>query len=253
MTIDGCRIALRRGGKGEAMLYLHGANGAGTWAPFMAQLADKFDLIVPEHPGFGGSDMPDWLDTVGDLAYFYLDLIKALGLRRVHLVGASLGGWIAAELAVRSGHDLASLTAIAPAGLQLPGVPMGDPFLWSPEEAIRNLIFDQAQAERMLAVAPSAADEDAQMKNRFATARLAWQPRMFNPHLAKWLHRIAVPAHIVWGREDRLIPVAYAAAWGERVPGTRVTIVPECGHLPHVEKPAALVAAVAGFCAGASR
>src|SRR5262245_61838512 len=138
-TIDGCKIRMMRAGTGTPLLFLHGMRGASAWRPFMQKLAARFDVIVPEHPGFGGSDTPDWLDTVGDVAYFYLDLIKALQLPKLHLVGASLGGWIAAEMAVRSCHDLKSLVLTAPAGIHVKGVSKGDIFMWSPEESIRKL------------------------------------------------------------------------------------------------------------------
>src|ERR1700693_5183419 len=105
LAVRGCRIRLMRGGAGSPLLVLHGASGA-NWLPFMQKLAQKFDVIAPEHPGFGESDTPDWLDTVHDLAYFYLDMMQELKLNAAHLVGLSLGGWIAAELAVRSTQRL---------------------------------------------------------------------------------------------------------------------------------------------------
>src|SRR3979490_1377366 len=101
ITVRDCNIALMRGGSGPPLVFLHGAGGASAWLPCMGALTEKFDVIVPEHPGFGASDTPDWLDTIHDLAYFYLDVLADLDLDRVHLVGVSLGGWIAAELAVR--------------------------------------------------------------------------------------------------------------------------------------------------------
>src|SRR2546421_294622 len=93
IAVRGCSIKLMRGGAGEPLLVLHGASGAGAWLPFMRSLAEKFDVLVPEHPGFGESDTPDWLDTIHDLAYFYLDVLGQFDLDRVHLVGISLGGW----------------------------------------------------------------------------------------------------------------------------------------------------------------
>src|ERR1700736_3257019 len=121
IAVRGCRIRLMRGGAGSPLVVLHGASGANV-LPFMQQLAQKFDVIAPEHPGFGESDTPDWLDNIHDLAYFYLDLLAALGLDRVHLVGISLGGWVAAELAVRDTGRLASLTLVGAAGLHVNGV-----------------------------------------------------------------------------------------------------------------------------------
>src|SRR5947208_5623626 len=112
LAVRGCNITLVRGGAGHPLLLLHGAGGAGAWLPCMADLAARHHVIVPEHPGFGASDTPDWLDTVPDLASFYLDLLDQLDLTGVDLVGFSLGGWIAAELAVRNTRRLASLTLL---------------------------------------------------------------------------------------------------------------------------------------------
>ena len=101
-TIAGCSVNVMRGGKGPPLLFLHGAGGAGVWLPFMEKLSERYDVIVPDHPGFGRSDTPEWLDDIGDLAFFYLDFLEALDLDDVHLVGNSLGGWIAAEIAIRN-------------------------------------------------------------------------------------------------------------------------------------------------------
>src|SRR6476660_9781814 len=108
ISIRGCNIGLHRSGKGRPLLFLHGAGGGANWLPFMTDLAARHDLIVPEHPGFGQSDTPDWLDTIPDLANFYLDVLDQLDLKNVDLVGFSIGGWIAAELAARNTRRLAS-------------------------------------------------------------------------------------------------------------------------------------------------
>jgi pimeloyl-ACP methyl ester carboxylesterase len=247
VSVRDCNIALMRGGSGPPLLFLHGASGAGAWLPFMQSLSARFDVIVPEHPGFGGSDTPEWLDTVHDLAYFYLDFLEQLDLDRVHLAGVSLGGWIAAELAVRDTYRLSSLTLVDAAGIHVPGVSKIDPFLRSDEQRIRDFFHDPARAEEMIARVLRPELEDVTMKNRIATAKLAWQPRGYDPHLRKWLHRIDVPTLIVWGANDRLFPVEHAHAWQRLIPGAKVAIVPECGHIPQVEKPTAFVAELTGF------
>ncbi|HYV87220.1 MAG TPA: alpha/beta fold hydrolase, partial [Candidatus Polarisedimenticolia bacterium] len=119
LAVRGCNITMMRGGAGRPLLMLHGAGGAGTWLPYMADLAARHDVIVPEHPGFGQSDTPDWLDTISDLANFYLDFLDQLDLNNVDLVGHSLGGWIAAELAARNTRRLASLTLVCSAGIHV--------------------------------------------------------------------------------------------------------------------------------------
>jgi len=235
INIRGCKVRMLRAGQGKPLVFLHGANGVPGWLPFMAQLSQHHDVIVPEHPGFGESDTPDWLDRTGDLALFYLDFFKHLGLNNVHLVGTSLGGWIAAELAVRNDTNLSSLTLVAPARVRVKGSPMADIFLWSPEKMARNLVHDPELAAQMM---PGDMTQEQQMlvlKNRLTTARLAWQPRLHNPDLRKWLHRVSVPTQILWGSEDQLIPAAYAQAWCDLIPGSQSTVFPSCGHLPHVE------------------
>jgi pimeloyl-ACP methyl ester carboxylesterase len=229
-------VNVMRGGAGPPLLFLHGAGGAGVWLPFMAALAERYDVIVPDHPGFGRSEVPEWLDELTDLAYFYLDFIEALGLDHVHLVGNSLGGWIAAEMAIRATRRLATLTLIGAAGIHVNGVPKGDPFLWAPEERVRNLFHDQRIADERLARPLTEEESDIVLKNELATADLAWQPRFHHPQLRKWLHRIDVPTLVVWGESDKIFPLAYADAYHRLIPGSRLAVVPACGHLPHVEK-----------------
>ncbi len=237
VEVDGCRINLRRGGSGEPLLYLHGAGGAPAVLPFMEKLAQRFDVLVPEHPGFGASDEPEWLENMHDLAYFYLDVLKSLELCGVHLVGSSLGGWLALEMAVRDASRLKSLVLVGPAGISVRGVSPGDVFLWSPEELARNLFFDPALAEKMIAQPMTPELLDVSLKNRHTVARLGWEPRMHDPFLRKWLHRVSVPVKIVWGEGDKILPVAYASEFKRLMPGAEVEIIPRCGHLPQAERP----------------
>ena len=253
IAVRGCNIKLMRGGSGAPLLFLHGASGAGAWLPFMQSLAARFDVIVPQHPGFNDSDTPDWLDTIHDLAYFYLDFMEQLDLDRVHLVGASLGGWIAAELAIRDTYRLSSLTLVGAAGIHVPGVKQVDLFLGSDEQRIRDFFYDQSCADEMIARILQPEFEDANMKNRIATAKLAWQPRAYDPHLRKWLHRIDVPTLIVWGANDRVFPMEYAYAWQQAIPGATAVIIPECGHIPQAEKSDVFVSELTGFIDGIAR
>src|SRR5215470_1741388 len=241
-TVRNVRVRLFTAGTGAPLLFLHGAGGIERWLPFFDLLAERYAVMVPEHPGFGGSDNPAFIRNIADVAMYYLDFLDDLaatsGGEKIHLVGQSLGGWIAAELATRNCSHLKSLALLAPAGIRVKGFPSGDNFIWSPEEATRNLVHDQAYAERAIAAAAAAseAEADRALVNRYAAARLAWEPRRFSPALERWLHRIKVPTLVLWGAEDKLLPSAYAKRWQERVPGARVEIIPECGHLMHVEK-----------------
>jgi pimeloyl-ACP methyl ester carboxylesterase len=252
-TIAGCKINVLRGGKGAPLLFLHGARGAGVWLPFFKALSGHFEVIVPEHPGFGRSDSPEWLDNVGDLANFYLSFMHKLGLREVNLVGTSLGGWLAADIAVRNSGPLRTLTLVAAAGIHVQGVPKGDLFLWAPEELVRNLFFDQTFAENMLKQTPDETERKRQAQNALTLAKLAWQPRLYDPNLRKWLHRIDRPTLIVWGDSDKLIPPAYGPAFRDLIPGAKLEVIKNCGHLPHVEKTGELVNHIVKFIEEAKR
>ena len=234
VEVDGCKTHLRRGGRGEPLLFLHGANGAPVILPFMEKLAQRFDVLIPEHPGYGKSDEPEWLENIHDIAYFYLDFLKQLNLKNVTVVGSSMGGWIAMEMAVRDTSRLKSLVLSSPAGIAAPGVRAADIFLMAPEEMVRNLFVDQKLAEARLA---QPEDIDISLKNRHTTARLAWEPRLHDPYLPKWLHRIDVPVKILWGRQDRILPVAFVDVYRKLLPKAEISILENCGHLPHAEKP----------------
>ncbi|MGH6672491.1 MAG: alpha/beta fold hydrolase [Xanthobacteraceae bacterium] len=251
VAFRGCRVRLMRGGAGDPLVYLHGASGA-NWLPFLQTLSKHFDVIAPEHPGFGESDTPDWLDNIHDLAYFYLDLFDELKLKGAHLVGNSLGGWIAAEIAVRSTRRLASLTLAGSAGLFVPGVEQFDSFLHNDEERLRAFFHDPNKAKAMIERVLSPDMEDVALKNRATVAKLSWQPRSHDPHLHKWLHRIDVPTLLVWGDTDRLFPKEHALAYQAAIPDAKLVIIPKCGHVPQIEQPDAFVAALEGFV-GAKR
>jgi pimeloyl-ACP methyl ester carboxylesterase len=253
IVIGDCRIRLMRGGSGAPLVLLHGGGGIGIWLPCMAQLARKFDVIVPEHPGFGASDTPDWLDNIPDLANFYLDFLDHLDLRGVHLVGSSLGGWIAAELALRNASRLASLTLIGSAGIHVKDVPQVDTFLCSEEQRIRDLFYDQDLAEAVIAGSERPEAEEAGIKNRTITAKLSWQPRSHDPNLRKWLRRIKLPTLLLWGANDRLFPQDYAFVFQQLIPNSKAVVLPECGHLPHVEKGDEFVAELEDFIADTVR
>src|SRR5262249_12085458 len=190
---------------------------------------------------------PEWLDTIHDLAYFDLDLLEALDLERVHLVGLSLGGWVAAEMAGRDTTRPSPPPPVGAAGPHVDRVKQDDSFLRTAEQRIRDFFHDQMRADEMVAQLLAPEYADVAMKNRVTTAKLSWQPRGHDPHLHKWLHRIDVPTLLIWGAKDKLFPPEYAQAYCELIPRSKVVIIPKCGHLPQVEQPEAFVAAIEDF------
>lgn len=240
-------VHLRRGGSGEPMLFLHGASGVAGWIPSFDALSERYDLLVPDHPTYGLSDEPDWLDGMDDLAMFYLDFLDQMELEGVHLVGNSLGGWLAMEIAVRNSARLKSLTLVGAAGIRIKGKPIADIFMMDPDDLVREIFVDQSFADNILNLELSEEQMDIQIRNRVATARLGWQPRLFNPNLRKWLHRITIPTHVIWGDTDKIVDPVYAAEFGKIIDGSTVTLIKKAGHLPHIEQSAPFVEAVSSF------
>ncbi len=239
ISIAGCRTLVRRGGTGAPLLWLHGEHGGG-WGTTLQRLAQRFDVIAPDLPGFGHSDTPAWFDNIHDLAFFTLELLEALDLRAASLVGSSLGGWVAAEAAVRDRSRLARLALLNPMGIHVKGLAATDPFLATPEEIVAANFHNAAQPM-------DAADLDQQLKNRHAFARMAWAPRLHDPHLEKWLHRLRLPTLILSGAEDRVVPPANGAAYAAAIPGARHQVIPACAHLAEMDAPDAVCAALEPF------
>lgn len=252
LAIAGCEIELLKGGSGPAMVFLHGAGGAHAWAPYLDRLAEHHTLYVPSHPGWGRSDTPAWLDGMGDLAYFYLEFLDAIGEDKVHLVGNSLGGWLALEVAVRSTQHIETLTLVSSAGIHVAGVPKGDIFLWDEDERVYNTFYDRKLAEARLAAEKTPEEVDIALKNHFSTAKMAWHPRFYDPELQKWLHRIKVPTLILWGDSDKVFPPQYGTEMQKLIPGSTLKIIPQCGHLPHQEKLDEFIAGVTAHTTGAA-
>ena len=247
IAVDGREISYRRGGAGAPLLYLHGTDSLNHWPDFLDDLAREYDVIAPDHPGFGGSPVPDWMDSVSDLAYHYLDLLEAMDLRGVHVVGHSLGGWVALEMAVRSQERIADLVLISSAGIHIKGHAKADIFMIDPDEQARLAYADAQLGEKAAEQANEQKYEDIAITDRIASARFGWNPRFFNPRLEYWLHRIKRPALIIWGDEDRIFDPVHATALHGLIPGSKLATITHCGHLPQVEKRAETLAAIGAF------
>jgi len=242
-------VDMLRAGSGPPLLYLHGAGAGGRWLGFQQKLAERFDVIAPTHPGHAGAPAAEWIEHISDLAFHYLDLMNTLDLPRVHLVGASLGGWIAAEMATFASHRLASLVLIDPVGIKVEGWIY--PFLFGMELMdVVGMIFRNPVAAMALAPADMSVDTIVEMyRQSTAVARVAWNPYLYDPLLRRRLARITVPTLLAWGAHDRLAPLQCAEAWRKEIPGATLRVFDDSGHVPHIEEPDAVAAAVAEFCA----
>jgi len=255
LELAGGRVHLLRGGAGEPVLFLHPAGGAGAWLPFHAELAGAgFEVIAPAHPGFGQSDEFPEVETIDDLVYHYLDVLDGLRLARPHVVGASFGGWIAAEVAVHSPHLIGSLTLLSAAGLRLPEHPVADVFLMPPAKLAAALFHDPLlvpppASAPLPGAAPDLDSIIAAYREATSLARFSWVPYLSDPKLERRLRRITAPTLVVAPSDDRLIPVAHARRYAALIDGADYAEVAECGHAMYVERPAEFAALVASFLA----
>jgi pimeloyl-ACP methyl ester carboxylesterase len=255
LELAGGRVHLLRGGAGEPVLFLHAAGGAGAWLPFHAELAGAgFEVIAPDHPGFGQSDDFPEVEAIDDLVYHYLDVLDGLSLARPHVVGASFGGWIAAELAVHSPHLIGSLTLLSAAGLRLPEHPVADVFLMPPAKLAAALFHDPLLVPPPASGPPPGAAPDldsiiAAYREATSLARFSWVPYLSDPKLERRLRRITAPTLVVAPSDDRLIPVAHARRYAALINGADYAEVAECGHAMYVERPPEFASLVASFLA----
>jgi pimeloyl-ACP methyl ester carboxylesterase len=251
ITVRGRTVHYFQGGRGRPVVYLHGSDGQRGWSPFLARLAERYTVYAPSHPGVAGSTGLDGIDTMLDLAFHSFDVLEAWGLERPALVGLSLGGWLAAEMAAICAHALSHLVLIDAAGLWLPAQPIANIFGLSPRRA-RALVFDDPDSAVAHAYFPSRPppEEVAERLRALAVAaKLGWSPYMHDPKLASRLHRIRVPTLVVWGASDRLIPPAYGEAYRRGIPGAALVVLDGVGHIPTVEQPERCAALIGDFLA----
>ena len=254
LTLHGVPLDIYERGQGRPILVLHGEDGPCPQAPFFSLLANQGRVILPTHPGFGQAPEATDIDTVDDLAYLYLDLLDENDLRDVVVIGCSLGGWIAAEMAVKSTARLSRLVLAAPLGIKVGDRETRDiPDIFAlPEQEVARLQYHDTAQGRVDYASLSDDALTAIARNREATALYAWEPYFHNPKLRQRLRRIALPTLLVWGASDRFVtPGYYGAAYCDAIPGAQLTVIDRAGHWPHLEQPEVFVERVGAFLASA--
>ena len=253
-TVDvaGRPTVIMSGGTGDPFVYLHSTLGeSAMWLPFHQAWSKKYRVLAPTHPGFGKSGGFDQIDTIEDMAFHYIELFDALGLEEVILGGASLGGWIAAEIAVRWPERVKKLWLSGAPGLWVENQPLGDLFrTMHNRDRLREILFDDPTGPMASVIIKDDPDEQTMLNAYQAMtvlARLVWE-RPYNPKLAARLRRVACPTLLLWGEHDRLVPPAYGEAYKQHLAGAELKLILDCGHLPMFEKEREFVEAVLRFC-----
>lgn len=240
---------VERRGAGRPLLVLMSEEQLERDAAILDTLAKNFELIIPSPAGFGASERPDWIGNPDDLSYMCLDILDALDLNNVLVVGFSLGGWIAAEMASKSTQRISKLVLVDSYGIKVGGPLDRDVMdIWTshptkvgqakwadPDKGHRD--YSKMNDDELTVVA----------RNLESFARFCWDPYMHNPKLPHRLHRINVPTLVIWGEKDGLVTTAYGEAYAKLIPGAKFTVVPGMGHFPHLEAPDAFLSAFNAF------
>jgi pimeloyl-ACP methyl ester carboxylesterase len=249
VSIAGTTLELVERGGGRPLLFLHAGEGLAPERTWLELLSQDYRVVAPWHPGYGNSLLIDGSGSVDDLAYLYLDLAVELGFEKAVLVGACFGGWVAAEMMVRSTARFSHLVLVDPLGIKLGS---------REERDIADMhALPRAEYLQLAWADPAKGDVDFTklaeaelagiVRGREAFALYGWRPYMHNPRLKRWLHRIDIPTLLLWGAEDGIVTSAYGEGWRQAMPGARLKIIPQAGHFPHWEQPEAFVERISAF------
>ena len=248
-VVAGVELEVVDSGKGEPLLWLHSAQGFDPRHEISGLLAARYRLVAPSHPGFGRSSLPDWLDSVDDISYVYLELLDQLKLDQVNIVGCSIGGWIAAEMAAKAPQRIRRLVMVGPVGVKLGAVDKLDiPDVFAmPQEEVDQLMFHDPAAMKMDPARMTDDELAIRVRNRETLALLTWEPWMHNPKLKHRLQRATMPALLVRGESDGLVSAEYLQGYARLLPNARTLSIPKAGHAPQTEQPKAFAEAVFRF------
>ena len=240
VDVGGSRLQVLKGGSGEPLLLLHGAGGSRGWLRYAQELSERFTVYLPSHPGFGTSDRPEWIESVQDLACFYSWFQEEQGLENVRAIGFSMGGWLASEMVAMSRHSFSKLMLVDAVGIKPQQSEITDIFIISPAQITELMFHDPQQApeyDQIFTPAPTPEQQDLAERDREMAVRVCWKPYMHDPRLPALLARTRCPTRIVWGREDRIVPLECGELYQQAIPGSDLVVIDNCGHAPQIEKP----------------
>jgi pimeloyl-ACP methyl ester carboxylesterase len=242
-------MQISEAGRGRSALILHGGAGPASVATLASHLAKSMHTITPTHPGWDGSERPEGLSSIGELAQIYLQYLADAGLSDVLVAGSSVGGWIAAEMAVRDeGRRITGLILIDAMGIAVDGQTILNVFEIAPPSIFQATFYDAAK----FAPDPAAMTPERialQRSNMAALRAFAGEPYMHDPTLMERIRGVLVPTLVLWGANDGIATPAYGRAYAAVIAGARFETIERAGHLPHVEQPEATFAIIDDFIA----
>ncbi len=253
VEVGGVKLGVRRHGDGAPLVILYGDQLDTQVPPFDDVMARRFRAVAPSLPGVNQSELPDWIEDMEDLAFLGLDLLEGLDAGPVDVIGHGFGGWVAAEMAVRSQQHIRRLVLIDSVGVKISGPTVRDVqdvYVYTAQE-VAELAWHDPEAAKALKWPgmEGVVDEEllTLLRNRQSVLKFGWRPFMHSPKLLRRLARVRVPAHVFWGESDRVVSPDYGRALQQAIPGAGFTAIPGAGHYPQWEQPEALAKAVTEF------
>ena len=250
IDVAGRRIQYLQGGSGDALLVLHHSIGNPGWLPAYEQLSASRQVLVPDLPGYGQSERPEWARDPRDIAILLHQMLDKLGHGAVPVVGLGFGGWIAAEMATMNQQRISSLVLVGAPGIQPDEGEILDQMLVDYDEYVKSGFSDEANYTAEFGEDPAAEVRELWDFSREMTARLTWKPYMFNRRLPHLLQEVQTPTLLVWGADDRVVPMAVAQAYEAALPNASIEVVADSGHLVDMEQPERLAELVAAHIGG---
>jgi pimeloyl-ACP methyl ester carboxylesterase len=197
-------------------------------------LSEHYTVYASSHPGYDKTPRPPWVSTINDVAHFYVGFMRSAGLENAVLMGFSMGGWIAAEIAAMDSHHIKALVLVNAVGVRPQVGEIAETLMVSPEQTQDLIYHDLSKAPEAPYLSP---EEDVQWRNREMASRLCWKPYMHNPVLPDYLKLVDIPSLIVWGRQDGIVPLNAGEIYQQSLKGSTLHVIDECGHSPQFEKP----------------
>jgi pimeloyl-ACP methyl ester carboxylesterase len=248
-TIDvaGTKLHVTRAGRGRPVMVLHHETGTLDRLPFYDALAAHYDVLVPHHPGYSRSERPDWMRSTRDIAVIYRGVLSELKLGNAVLVGLGFGGWIAAEMAGMAPADLSRLVLVGAMGIKPPQGDILDLAVTGYVDYARAGFHEQKAFDRVYGAEPSVDQLEMWDICREMSFRIAWKPYMYSQTLPYLLGAVRAPALVVWGDDDKIVPLSAGKTYAKALPNAKLEIVKASGHCVDMEQPEALAKLVTNF------
>ena len=252
VAVAGTSVQMFSGGSGPPLLFLHGAGGNRGWQAFHEELAKTHTVYAPSQAGFNGTQRPEWVSTITDMAHFNQQLAQQLGLSQYVLMGHSMGGWIAAEMAAMDRQSIKGLVLIDSVGIRPKNTDITEIFMVSAATRAEYRFHDPSQVPDLEEYTRELTPEETlvDFANREMASRLLWKPYMHNPSLPHYLASVKAPTLVVWGRQDAIVPLECGELYQQGIGGAQLKVIDQCGHSPQNEKPQEFHRHVSSFLGG---